>query len=292
VQGHPDQFVVSAFGLSVNGSPSSATGAGAAGPATWSLGVTVDAAGTPGLPQIYSDAAAGAVLPKVTLQFADQDLPGLPTFLTIDLANARIASTATTVDSGLSVALTFAFSGIDFGLEELDAMGAPISTLKTSFDLAANTATAAAASAVTYTVGGAKPGTELASAFVPPSQQTTVDPTGAGAGKVTFSPGTITQSFVDASVLDSISRVALGTNLSDLSVLLLHQQPGGTVGQYMSYDFTDVSELSFGMSGLTSTVSFAYRKIEWTSQSGGSGPGGGGGTSTAAGWDLGQNKGI
>jgi hypothetical protein len=47
---------------------------------------------------------------------------------------------------------------------------------------------------------------------------------------------------------------------------------------------------AFGMTGLTSTFSFVYRKIEWTTtQSGGKG---GGGTTSSSGWDLGQNTKI
>jgi type VI protein secretion system component Hcp len=280
VKGHEKQWVVAAFGLSVVGGP---------GAAAWSLGVTIDAGGAPGLPQIYSDAASGAVLSNVTLQFVDDSTPQAPTFLTIALTNARITGTTTTVGSSLAVALNFAFTRIDFSFAELDARGQPVASLDSSFDLSTNAGTPAAATTVAYSVGGAPQGTEGASAFVPPSQQTALDPTGAGAGQVAFSPGSITMSFVDASVLDTISRVAMGTALSDLSVQLVQQQGTGAVAPYMTYDFANASEVAFGMSGLTSTFSFVYRKIEWTTQSSGKT---GGGTTSSSGWDLGQNTKI
>jgi type VI protein secretion system component Hcp len=278
-QGYENEFFVTAFGLSVTGGP---------GAAAWSLGMTLDATGAEGLPQVYSDAAAGTVLPKVTLQFVDDSAPTSASFFTINLTNARIASTATTVGSSVSVALGFVFSSIDFTFVERDARGQQVTSLESSFDLPTNTGTPPSAATVAYSVGGTSQGTEFASAFVPPSQQTTVDPSGAGAAQVTFSPGSISTSFVDASVLDSISRVATNTALSDLSVQLVHQQPTGGVAPYQTYDFTNASEVAFGMSGLTSTVAFVYRKIEWTTRSGGTGPGSGG-TTSSAGWDLGQN---
>jgi hypothetical protein len=65
---------------------------------------------------------------------------------------------------------------------------------------------------------------------------------------------------------------------------------GGTPRVFLSYDFSPVAETSVSVSGVTTTVSWQFEKVQWTSTP--TNPDGTAGASTTTGWDLMKNQAL
>jgi hypothetical protein len=279
-------FAVTAFGMSV--SRNAEPGA----PASWTLGVTVEATGAAGLPTILSDAASQSLLPTARIQLetgvvnprtlVDRAAP----VLEIALTNVRITSAVTSVGAQststaanpvptVSLDLTLAFDAIAFQVR--DAAGALVRNGMSSFDLVTDKGTRPSNAAVIYEFGGPTPtGAEYAelSGFAPSA----VGATGPG----TFSTASLVERRFDAQALNSVGLVATDTLLTKATVAL--NKGVNPLDTLLEYTFTDVTELSVSVTGLTPTVTFTADKQQCTV------PASTGTPAVTQGWNIASNQ--